>query len=90
VASQAAVIGVLGVEAGVLLGLALGWVLGTWSTTQPGDYHASQAAALGAAPGVTVPWLWVAGIAVVLPLLAVAGAWLTAPRHLPLVRRLAQ
>ena len=26
----------------------------------------------------------------VLSLLAVGGAWLTAPRHLPLVRRLAQ
>jgi putative ABC transport system permease protein len=81
---------VLGVEAGVLLGLALGWVLGTWSMNQPGDFYASQAAALGTSPGITVPWLWVAGIALALPLLAVGGAWLTAPRHLPLVRRLAQ
>lgn len=90
VAAQAAVIAVLGVEAGALLGLALGWVLGTWSLNQSGDFYANQAAALGTTPGVTVPWLWVAVIAVVLPLLAVGGAWLTAPRHLPLVRRLAQ
>ena len=35
-------------------------------------------------------WLAVAAIALVIPALAVGGAWLTAPRHLPLVRRLAQ
>ncbi|TGO06362.1 ABC transporter permease [Serinibacter arcticus] len=89
VAAQAAVIGVLGVHAGVLLGLALGFVLGRWTLGQ--SWQVEELLRLGRdVPGVTVPWLWVAGIAVVLPLLAVGGAWLTAPRHLPLVRRLAQ
>ncbi|WP_454296121.1 FtsX-like permease family protein [Salana multivorans] len=88
-AAQAAVVAVLGVGLGVLLGLMLGWVLGTvtteisWSPSMIED-------AGGTVPGVTVPWLWVLLIALVLPALAVAGAWLTAPRRLPLVRRIAQ
>lgn len=85
-AAQAAVIAVVGVGAGVVLGLVLGWVLGTWTISSSDGYYGG----LDLDGTVVVPWLVVAAIALVIPALAVGGAWLTAPRHLPLVRRLAQ
>ncbi|WP_158277156.1 FtsX-like permease family protein [Serinibacter arcticus] len=88
--AQAAVIAVTGVGLGVVLGLLLGWILARWTLTDPYGWAAGRALAYGVQVPVTVPWLWVAGIAVVVPVLAVAGAWLTAPSRLPLVRRLAQ
>lgn len=87
--AQAAVVAVVGVGVGIVLGLALGWVLGDW-TLRTNEALAELAREGGQVPSVTVPWLWLVVIAVVLPALAVAGAWLTAPRRLPLVRRLAQ
>ncbi|GMA32316.1 FtsX-like permease family protein [Litorihabitans aurantiacus] len=87
--AQAAVVAVLGVGVGVVLGLVLGVVLSI-SLLQQG-WAAQQLRAAGLpVPGVEVPWLWLALVTLALPLLAVAGAWLTAPRRLPLVRRLAQ
>lgn len=87
-AAQAAVIAVLGVGVGVVLGLALGWVLARWALQNGQEYV--DLTGRGIVLGVEVPWLAVAVVAFVLPALALAGAWLTAPRNLPLARRLAQ
>ena len=85
-AAQAAVIAVIGVGMGVVLGLVLGFILSTSTLSDENSYYAGQ---LGLEGTVVVPWLAIAAIALVIPTLAVAGAWLTAPRKLPLSRRLA-
>lgn len=87
--AQAGVVAVVGVGVGVVLGMVLGWVLATWTLKE--NFYVEDLRFAGLpVPGVAIPWLWVLGLAVALPALAVAGAWLTAPRRLPLVRRLAQ
>ena len=86
VAAQAAVIAVIGVGIGVVLGLILGFILSTSVLNDDSSFYTGQ---LGIEGSVVVPWLAIVAIAVVIPTLAVGGAWLTAPRKLPLSRRLA-
>lgn len=87
-AAQAGVVAVLGVGVGVVLGLALGLVLARWML-ETSDFTAWVNGAV-APPGIAVPWWYVLAIGVGLPVLGVAGAWLTAPRRLALTRRVDQ
>lgn len=82
VAAQAGAISVvgtvLGLGTGGVLGAALVRLLRSW-----------EAASTAAAWTVEVPWLWLIGLAVVLPVLAIGAAWLVTRPRLTLTRRLA-
>ncbi|ACQ81419.1 protein of unknown function DUF214 [Beutenbergia cavernae DSM 12333] len=83
--AQAGIIAVLGVALGVLTGVLLGWVLVTWQASNVENLYDDRGAWL-----LVWPWPALAAIALGIPALAVAGAWLTTRSRLPLVRRLAQ
>lgn len=87
--AQAAVLAMIGAVGGVALGLLLGTVLASWlvRSRQEAQLVLGRGELL---PGVQVPWWMLVSIVVVVPALAVAGAWITAPRRLALARRVAQ
>lgn len=69
---------VLGLGAGGALGVTLVRLMRSWET-----------ASTAGAWGVEVPWLWLAGLVVALPALAIGAAWLATRSGLLLTRRLA-
>ncbi|MGI5187772.1 FtsX-like permease family protein [Promicromonospora sp. CA-289599] len=82
VAAQAGAISVVG----TVLGLGTGGVLGAALVRLMRSWEmASNAGAWT----VEVPWLWLVGLAVTLPVLAVSAAWLVTRPRLLLTRRLA-
>jgi putative ABC transport system permease protein len=85
-AGYALVIGMLGAVAGVAIGFLPG-VLATWPMTVT-DFGAPGAPARG--PVIDIPWLLLLAMAVVVPLIAAAGAGLTTRSRLVMVRRLGQ
>lgn len=78
-AAQAGVVAGIGVAVGLGTGLGLGAVLVLARNGAPD---------VGAPWPVVVPWAAVGAIGVLLPLLAVAGAWLLTRSRLPVERRL--
>jgi putative ABC transport system permease protein len=82
VAAQAGAIAVVG----TVLGLGIGGVLGVALVRLMRSWEMASTAG---AWTVEVPWLWLAGLAILLPALAIAAAWLAARPRLLLTRRLA-
>jgi putative ABC transport system permease protein len=82
VAAQAGAISVVG----TVLGLGTGGVLGAALVRLMRSWEASSTAG---AWTVEVPWLWLVGLAVTLPALAISAAWLVTRPRLLLTRRLA-